>query len=272
MANQYTKSKIELEAVHKYLRKQGTLNAIALEFNISRKILTRWVKQSGYNIYPKKQLDYNASLFKIINSEEKAYWLGFIYADGYVSDKDHFELSLGLKDISHLQKLGKFLNKEIKHDHFRCRLSINNKEFVVHLKNHGVVPRKSLVLTFPEILDIQYIPAFIRGYFDGDGCIYYGTKKETTSSQAVSLIGTENMLKTIQKHSKVFVNSLNHDSRHHKNCFSMRINKTQDILKFLDYMYKDSTIHLDRKYEKYCRLRQKCLRLLEGKNGEGCDS
>jgi hypothetical protein len=268
MANQYTKSKINLEAVEKYLNKQGSLDSIALEYNISRKILTRWVKQSGNLVFPKKQLNYDEYLFEVIDTEKKAYWLGFIYADGYVSDNDRFELSLALKDFTHLKKLGNLLNKEVKKDHFRCRLSINNKIFVQQLKTLGVIPRKSLVLEFPKTLEKQYIPHFIRGYFDGDGCIYYGKFDSTTSSQAVSLIGTKNMLETIQMYTSIF-NTLSHDSRHHKDCFSFRISKTKDIIKFLDYMYKDCNIFLDRKYEKYCRLRQKCFRLLEGKNGEG---
>ena len=271
MANQYTKSKINLEAVQKYVDKQGTLDSIALQYFISRKVLTRWIKQSGYNTYPKKQLDYNETFFEKIDSEEKAYWLGFIYADGYISEKHHFELSLALKDYSHLEKLGKILNKEIKKDNFRCRLSINNKFFVEQLRNHGVVPRKSLILEFPETILPQFISSFIRGYFDGDGCIYYGKNDLLSSSQAVSLIGTKNMLLRILEYTNVY-SKLSHDKRHHKDCYSIRISKTKNIITFLDYMYKDSTIYLDRKYEKYCRLKQKCFRLLEGKNGERCES
>ena len=114
MANQYTKSKINEKAVSEYISKKGSLREIAENYNTTRKILTRWVTQSGYKIFPKKQLNYNDDLFEIINTEEKAYWLGFIYADGYVSDEYSFEVSLSLKDKEHLMKLGKFLNKEVK--------------------------------------------------------------------------------------------------------------------------------------------------------------
>jgi len=271
MANQYTKSEINLEAVQKYTNKQGTLNSIALEYSVSRKILTRWVKQSGNTVLPKKQLEYDETFFQKIDSEEKAYWLGFIYADGCISDSNRFELSLALKDYSHLIKLGKLLNKEITKDNFRCRLSINNKTFGESLKNYGVIPRKSLILKFPKTILPEFISSFIRGYFDGDGCIYYGKKDLTSSSQAVSLIGTGDMLTTILKYTKIVV-KLSHDARHHKDCYFIRIGKTKDIIKFLDYLYKDAEVYLDRKYEKYCRLRQKCFRLLEGKNGERCDS
>jgi hypothetical protein len=267
MANQYTKSEVNKEAVLKYVAKQGTLDEIALKYQISRKILTRWVTLSGFNIHSKKQLNYNETIFNKIDSEEKAYWLGFIYADGYVSDKNSFEVSLSLKDITHLEKLGKFLNIGVKKDSFRCRIGINNKQLVEALKNHGVVPRKSLVLKFPTHLKTPLINSFVRGYFDGDGCIYYGTKDNTASSMAVSIIGTLNMLQAIEIQSNIKCN-YQHDKRHHPDCFSFRINKTIDILKFMEYLYKDSTIHLDRKYKKYCRLKQKCFRLLGSNIGE----
>lgn len=268
MANQYTKSKINNNAVLEYISKKGSLKEIAAKYNTTRKVLTRWVKQSGYDIYPKKQLNYKDNLFEIIDTEEKAYWLGFIYADGYVSDKYDFEISLSLKDIAHLEKLGNFLDKEIKKDNFRCRLIINNKRLTNSLKDKGVIPRKSLTLKFPKKINSYLIPHFIRGYFDGDGCIYLGQSKTKTKSHAVSLLGTMDMLKNIEIFSKVKVYYA-HDKRHHENCFSFRINKSQDIVKFLDYMYKDSNIYLDRKYKNYCRLKQKCFKLLGSNIGEG---
>ena len=268
MANQYTKSKINKNAVSDYILKKGSLEEIGKNYNVSRKVMTRWVRQSGYDIYPKKQLDYHDHLFEIIDSEEKAYWLGFIFADGYVSDRYDFEVSLSIKDIKQLEKLGKFMNKEVKTDSFRCRIGIVNKRLVKSLNKYGVVPRKSLILKFPDNLNSEMIPHFIRGYFDGDGCIYLGGNMTKTKSHAISLLGTLDMLQNIEKHFKTNV-FYSHDERHHKDCHSFRVTKTKDIVKILDYMYKDSNIYLERKYKNYCRLRQKCLKLLGSNIGEG---
>lgn len=273
MANQYTKLKINNDAVTDYVTGIKSLTEVAKKYKITRKILTRWVNLSNFVILPNrsKHLNYNENLFSKIDTEEKAYWLGFIFADGYVSDNNNFEISLGIKDKSHLLKLSNLISKNITEDSFRCRLGIKNKKLVEDLNKYGVIPRKSLILKFPTNINNLLISHFIRGYFDGDGCIYYGKSELRSSSMSVTLLGTLNMLQNIEKHSNIKV-SYQHDKRHHQDCHSFRISKTIDIIKILDYMYKDSTIYLDRKYEKYCRLRQKCFKLLGGNIGEGCDS
>jgi hypothetical protein len=272
MANQYTKLKINNEAVNDYISGTASLTAVAVKYGITRKILTKWVKKSGFYILPNrsKKLNYDENIFSEIDTEEKAYWLGFIYADGYVSDKYNFEVSLALKDKYHLLKLGDLINKEVKEDSFRCRLGIRNKKLVEDLNKHGVFPRKSLVLKFPNNLNKKLIPHFIRGYFDGDGSIYYGKSERLSSSMSVTLIGTLDMLQNIAKHSDTIVH-YQHDKRHHIDCYSFRVSKAISIINLLDYMYKDANIYLERKYEKYCRLRQKCFKLLGGNIGEPCD-
>ena len=121
---------------------------------------------------------FNESIFDNIDSEEKAYWLGFIYADGYISSRDNtFELSLALKDKEHLDKFNVFMqheNNNIKMDSFRCRWSVVNKHLWETLNNYGCTPRKSLTLKFPDISIFSsksLVRHFIRGYIDGDGSI-----------------------------------------------------------------------------------------------------
>ena len=137
----------------------------------------------------------NYNYFDTIDTEEKAYWLGFLFADGNLSVPSYttkegkikngrYKISLELKaeDIEHLKKFAKAIDyeKEIKtvkcsgYDDTtkRCRLMFNNKHMWNTLNNLGCTPRKSLTLQFPNISEKLEIP-FIRGYFDGDGCLSY---------------------------------------------------------------------------------------------------
>lgn len=266
MANQYTKSEINIKYVNQYILENKTLKEICDSSGISRKILTRWIVQSGYKIRPKKKLDYDETLFDNIDTEEKAYWLGFIYADGYVSDKSNFEISLSLKDTSHLIKLGKLLNYTVKKDHFRCRLSISNLHLTDSLKRHGVIPRKSLIATFPEHLDNCLIRHFIRGYFDGDGCISVSTKPPSYQI-TVSILGTLNVLCNIEKKSNVSFYKA-HDKRHHTDCYSMRIYSHEDKYDFLKYIYENSTIYLNRKYNLYLKVKEQYEKYYKKNNME----
>ena len=91
-------------------------------------------------------------IFHIIDTEEKAYWLGFLYADGYVSKYNQVEVSLTLEDEEHLKKLKKFVNTNtniITDDH-RCRLLFCSKELANDLASLGCINNKSLILTFPS--------------------------------------------------------------------------------------------------------------------------
>nr|DAG90196.1 MAG TPA: endonuclease [Crassvirales sp.] len=55
--------------------------------------------------------EFNRDFFSVIDTEEKAYWLGFLYADGFISASGNtVGLSISLKDIDHLKKYNNALN------------------------------------------------------------------------------------------------------------------------------------------------------------------
>jgi intein/homing endonuclease len=135
--------------------------------------------------------------FKVIDTPEKAYWLGFIFADGSLYKRDNnrgwkgynFELSLKNADREHLVKLAKAIDCNVpiktrsstlkKYGTFySSRLMFFCDEFARNLINCGCTVNKSLTLEFPSerILPKLLYSHFIRGYFDGDGCIWTGYK------------------------------------------------------------------------------------------------
>ena len=122
----------------------------------------------------------NQDYFEKIDSHEKAYILGFIYADGY-NREDVLELVqiASRKDI--LEKIREAFksNHPIKeYTPGKFTLNIANKKLCSDLNKLGAVRNKSLILKFPSFIEDSLMPSFILGYFDGDGCVWNGKRKK----------------------------------------------------------------------------------------------
>ena len=192
--------------------------------------------------------------FEIIDTEEKAYWLGFLYADGCVSSaEDKIELGLAEKDYHHIEKFKNFMgitNKICYRQTSKSyRISFRSSKCKQDLINKGCVPKKSLILTWPSEIQVprNLIRHFIRGYFDGDGWF-----TNTTECFQVGIIGTENFIKgfldtveDINKNNKIFICHRENGAKRYV------FGAYQDVFNFLNWIYQDSTVYLDRKYEHY---------------------
>lgn len=116
--------------------------------------------------------------FEQIDTEEKAYILGFIYGDGCITNKNYTTLAIAVKDKDILEFIKKALNysgpvrRYDKNKGYIYSLRITNKKLTNDLKSHGVVPKKSKIVEFPTELKDEFILPFIFGLFDSDGYIY----------------------------------------------------------------------------------------------------
>ena len=135
-----------------------------------------------------------------------------------------------------------------------------------------------MILKFPDINVFKskdLIRHFIRGYFDGDGCFSYH-KYKTKITPVVGFIGTKEMLDSIQRYSTFWGSKTLKDKRHKHNTFSIYY-PLKNVFDFLNYLYKDSTVYLDRKYKLYqffkngCRSLEEFNELLSGKIEEPCN-
>ncbi len=155
----------------------------------------------------------NEKFFEIIDTQEKAYILGLIYADGSIHHtKAEMKLSLQEQDKHVLEEINllltsnkplRFYALEKKNSNWanQYALVIERRKCIEDLKNLGVLPGKSFMnLSFPN-LDKHFISHFIRGYFDGDGCITFSSPKKYPKniSPIVSFEGSQNMLIFIQR-------------------------------------------------------------------------
>lgn len=141
---------------------------------------------------------YNENYFQNIDTEDKAYFLGLIYSDGCILNKqDEYRykitLKLHIKDKHILEDFIKCVDGEMDlwfhGQRDMCEVSLSGKKIVNDLQDKGVYPNKTFVLQYPE-LDEKLERHFLRGYFDGDGCIRINTdKRDGTKRGDLRVVG-----------------------------------------------------------------------------------
>ena len=252
----YNIGKQQWEIAQKINCEQTTISGILRRNNIK----TRVGKKITYT-------DINTSFFKEINSEESAYFLGFLYADGNVQIKNTaYTVTLKLKsnDQIIIEKFRDIMspsspikitqNKGFPNTYSYFR--INQKEICEQLISLGCGPNKSLILEFPTKVPTNLIKHFLRGYSDGDGSIYKNKfKNKKTINTIWKFVSTKQFC---QQTAKILKEELGISCSQ-----SLSRPKTNDITttlvvggnlqvkKVLDWLYQDATIYLPRKYEKY---------------------
>jgi hypothetical protein len=209
----------------------------------------------------------NEHYFDNIDTEEKAYWLGFISADGHVG-KDGITIVLQYKDKNHLSK---FLEHVNSNSPIKYRKGVN--AFVISIYSRHIVDvmrqmkfyrNKSETQTFPDCINKELYKHFIRGVWDGDGSITITKRLKKryinyTTECKISICGQFAMIKKIKDIIMEYCNANDTKIQLKENGikgFSVidwggRI----QCLNILDWLYKDSVIYLDRKYEKYITMK-----------------
>jgi hypothetical protein len=207
---------------------------------------------------PNKKHSQNDACFSVIDSPEKAYWLGFLFADGYIR-KFQLSLCLSSKDKSHLIKFknliesdseikDSFIKKKYKGEdktYFSSTLNIYSINIYNDLLQYGLHRNKSLTLRPPVNLPEHYFRDFIRGYFDGDGCVSTFKKYKK-----MKILGTYEFLNWINKVLSDNGASFRDIDKQTNKIFRIQYN-TKDVKLIYDYFYDQSTIHLERKKQKF---------------------
>ena len=206
-------------------------------------------------------INYNRNIFNKIDNEEKAYWLGFIVADGYLNINKHMlRIKLGNRDRSHLIKFIKFVggNEEMLKSEIHSEtgnenfyVSLYSKEVMNDLLGLGIEQAKSGKEKVCNI-DKKYYRDFIRGLWDGDGFI-----RENLSG--IGLVGSEEVLAFVQNY---FNNSLGVKPLKiypHCNTFKIEYRSTRKAIPLiLNHLYGDKDVALDRKKELATKIEKIC--------------
>lgn len=228
--------------------------------------------------YMKLNYTLNEHYFDSIDTEEKAYWLGFLYADGCISNNSiYFGQAENRADIVHKFIKALSITKPIKISYpkigkpfYNCQ--IVSKIFFNRLKELGCIPNKSLILTFnPDIIPKQFINSFIRGYFDGDGCIWEGKRKimlvkdnqrksgnreRIIHNVKFTITGNYNFIINLQDYLCIQLGfkktKLNFSkSKIKKNICTMEYSGRRQVKKFFDYIYNNATTYETNKRKKF---------------------
>ena len=183
-----------------YTNQGLSCRAIAKKFNCSFPTISALLKTNSVGVKSNsetvKKYTFNEDYFEKIDSHEKAYFLGWIAANGGVSD-NQWALSFGIKkdDIELLENFKKALGSDHPivmrimpsngKKYLRATLYIQGKRFVSHLMALGIGPRKSLTLEFPKIPD-EFHNSFMLGYFDGDRSVFTDNKRNMFGFSVIS--------------------------------------------------------------------------------------
>lgn len=226
-------------------------------------ITQRGVKTLNLNRKSQDRLSVNYNFFEKW-TPESAYIYGFILADGYIKYKYgkqkttclEFELADYDSDILYKIKDALEYEGEVKFSKRNtCKLAISNTKIVEDLIKKGIsTENKTFESSYPSTLPDELANHFIRGVFDGDGTIYYRDLNSPTYDVTLKLMGTKNLLSSIKdiisKKFNVKNISIIDQNKYNSNVYTFTI-KSNETLKIFDWMYEGSTIHLDRKYNKY---------------------
>jgi hypothetical protein len=246
----------------KNLLKIKTRKEVSKIYNISISAIDRYIKK--YNIHAEGRSRLNESKLKFdINyfdeiDEQKAYWLGFIAADGCLKNnkvtlvsKDKEMIEKFKSDLCSEHKLSTVISfdKRTKKEYTSYRISITNNFFTKKLENY-INNDKSNNFLLPKI-DKKYYSFFIAGMFDGDGSIsYYGKNKNLIRC---NLISTKECLLQIQSLlEEMSINKTElYQYKKSKNLWKMHL--YSGAYDFLNYIYaeKFSEIYLSRKFIKF---------------------
>lgn len=202
-----------------------------------------------------KKYKFQENYFEIIDSQQKAYWLGFLYADGYNCVKGKYvSMALQEKDLEILKKFKNHLNfngpltyKLKNNGQNQWQICICSGKFSKDLEKLGCVQAKSLILEFPLNLQSKFIRHFIRGYFDGDGWV--------TSGPSWGIVSTKNFCNTVNEILSPLIGIKNLENHPNNNITKIyRVSGRRQLKKIFHFLYKNATIYLKRKYNRFQNL------------------
>jgi hypothetical protein len=239
---------------------------IAGNLNITGGAVCRILKKNGVEIRPsienKRRYKINESYFQTINTEENAYFLGLLYADGNLgSSSNGVSLILQVADKHMLEAFStaiygfvKLEDNTRKGDGRYLGVNIYSQKMHTDLIKLGCTPKKSFTITFPtiDIVPDHLMHHFIRGFMDGDGCICITDENKPRVDFTSALPFLEGLVAYLKLKLGLEITRFGgRNPDRDTNTRNIQIGGFPNVRLLLDFLYKDATIFLNRKKEKY---------------------
>ena len=207
----------------------------------------------------------NENYFDTLDSEDKAYFLGYLMADGYNNEsRGAIEASCSVKDKEFLEMLNKAIGSSkpirlVQEKKNSYRMSLCGKHLSQRLSDLGCMQKKTFKLVFPNYLNEEMKRHFIRGYFDGDGCISYTFAKRNnyfgnSFLSVATITSTESFCLYLKRYIKSILNvnstMLCRHPSHNNNNRTLQISGNKQVIRFAEWMYKSANLFLKRKFDK----------------------
>lgn len=243
----------EIEITRRYLEGEKT-KVLATHFSVSGVTIHNIVRRHGGSIRPQgddvRKYTHDENFFEVIDTKEKAYLLGLWMADGCnVSNGNVVSLALTDRELIDLgKKLLKYTGPIYKSERTNCAdiftLCISSQSLSNSLSAQGCGFRKSLTMSFPSKVPYAQMSHFVRGYFDGDGCIH---RRKQSDNFTIHILGSENFCRGLQN--MIPVKSFVHQ-RAKQRIWFLGIYNRRDVRIFCEWLYRDSdNLRLERKFD-----------------------
>lgn len=236
----------ERKAINHYLNDESaTFAKIQSLYGYKSETFKKKLEVSGLGADRRYKVDFNREAFKTIDTEESAYWLGFILADGYLHEgRGSLTIKLGAVDRDHLKKFCDFI--ECSHSQIMEQkggfgtiaysVNLNSKDMSNDLVDKKIRQSKSGKEEPYSISDSELRRHYIRGILDGDGWI----RKDHSG---VGLVGSEAICQYFIDDTGVDnVNVGEHDTIH-----KVELRAKEQVERIVRKYYENSNIFLDRK-------------------------
>ena len=247
VANKFSEDEIQ-EIIKIYQTENISCAKIGEQYKVSESTIVRILKNNGVKIRRHWGNTFNENYFDEINTPNKAYLLGFLYADGCINKNNVISIVIHKKDIEILEMFKKELNATNEISYIKTkphvRISFCSKHMCDTLINIGCEHNKTYSLSFPNIAD-EYKYDFIRGFMDGDGCISLISRKDKKYI-SLSFTGTLNMMQELKT-----IFNVDNEIRFYNGAYAIQIGKTKDVLRILKNIYNNAGLYMTRKFAKY---------------------
>lgn len=266
----------ELKSMHEDVLSGGLSHEeIAQKYNISLASLERRILNDKWERTPRKNTyTFNEHYFDEIDTETKAYWLGFLYADGYIlsernrpdreRESQSFGFSINIRDVVLMEKFKEDIEAtnpihvykgnyktNFNKNTVMVRILLTSNHTVAMLKKWGVVENKTFFITWPDFLRKDLIPHFIRGYSDGDGSIII----DKNGKFSWNIGGTQELLNGIKHYFKKDHLELDKRWRNRdNNNYSLNFFGNRQVPYLLSQIYINDAFCLKRKKDKYLKM------------------